>query len=99
MKILVTGRAGFIGGAVARSIINQTKYDLVNLDKLTYAGNLDSLPNIASLQSYTHKQADFCDRQVLDRVFRQHKPDCVLHLAAESHVDRLKMVATLERLY
>ena len=88
MKILVTGGAGFIGGAVIRTIINQTKYYAVNLDKLTYAGNLDSLSDVAGNQGYTHEQADICDRQVLDRVFQQHQPDCVMHLAAESHVDR-----------
>ena len=88
MKILVTGGAGFIGSAVVRLIISQTKYDVVNLDKLTYAGNLDTLSDIASSLRYRHEQVSICDRQVLDRVFQQHQPDCVMHLAAESHVDR-----------
>jgi dTDP-glucose 4,6-dehydratase len=86
--ILLTGGAGFIGSAVVRSIINQTKFDLVNLDKLTYAGNLDSLSDVDSSQSYSHEQVDICDAKALDRVFKQHRPDCVMHLAAESHVDR-----------
>jgi len=88
LKILVTGGAGFIGSAVVRLIISQTKYDVVNLDKLTYAGNLDTLSDIASSLRYRHEQVSICDRQVLDRVFQQHQPDCVMHLAAESHVDR-----------
>ena len=88
MKILVTGGAGFIGGAVVRSLINETKYDVVNLDKLTYAGNLDSLSDVTSSQRYSHEQLDIGDANILDRVFQQHQPDCVMHLAAESHVDR-----------
>lgn len=88
LKILVTGGAGFIGSALIRSIINNTEYCVVNLDKLTYAGNLDSLPDIADTQGYNHEQVDICERQELDRVFQHHKPNYVMHLAAESHVDR-----------
>ncbi len=86
--ILVSGGAGFIGSTVVRSIINETKFDVVNLDKLTYAGNLDSLSDVTMSQGYTHEQVDICDRELLDRVFQKYKPDCVMHLAAESHVDR-----------
>ncbi|EHZ7344089.1 TPA: dTDP-glucose 4,6-dehydratase [Vibrio vulnificus] len=88
MKILVTGGAGFIGSAVIRHIINHTQDSVVNLDKLTYAGNLESLSDVAESSRYVFEQVDICDRVELDRVFAQHKPDAVMHLAAESHVDR-----------
>ncbi|MDO4657383.1 dTDP-glucose 4,6-dehydratase [Kingella sp. (in: b-proteobacteria)] len=88
MKILATGGAGFIGSAVVRHIINHTQDSVINLDKLTYAGNLDSLTSIAHSDRYTFEHADICDRAALDRIFAQHQPDAVMHLAAESHVDR-----------
>ncbi|MDW6018317.1 dTDP-glucose 4,6-dehydratase [Vibrio plantisponsor] len=88
MKILVTGGAGFIGSAVIRHIINDTQDSVINVDKLTYAGNLESLDSISSNDRYVFEQVDICDRLALDRVFALHKPDAVMHLAAESHVDR-----------
>lgn len=88
MKILVTGGAGFIGSAVIRHIIRNTQDVAINLDKLTYAGNLESLSEIDSSERYYFEQVDICDRVELDRVFAQHQPDLVMHLAAESHVDR-----------
>src|SRR5690554_364586 len=88
MKILVTGGAGFIGSAVIRHIIENTQDSVINLDKLTYAGNLESLIDVSSSERYTFEQVDICDRAELDRVFQQHQPDAVMHLAAESHVDR-----------
>ena len=88
MKILVTGGAGFIGSAVIRHIINDTSSSVINLDKLTYAGNLESLSDISSNERYAFEQVDICDINELQRVFSKHKPDAVMHLAAESHVDR-----------
>ena len=88
MKILVTGGAGFIGSAVVRHIISNTNDSVVNVDKLTYAGNLESLQSVDQNARYAFERVDICDRAELDRVFREHQPDAVMHLAAESHVDR-----------
>ncbi|OSI18423.1 dTDP-glucose 4,6-dehydratase [Neisseria dumasiana] len=88
MKFLITGGAGFIGSAVIRHIINHTQDSVVNLDKLTYAGNLESLASVADNPRYTFEQADICDRSALEWIFLHHQPDAVMHLAAESHVDR-----------
>lgn len=88
MKILVTGGAGFIGSAVVRHIIERTNDDVINLDKLTYAGNLESLREVESHPRYHFVQADICDAEALKTIFQQYQPDAVMHLAAESHVDR-----------
>ncbi|MGO3643654.1 MAG: dTDP-glucose 4,6-dehydratase [Pseudoalteromonas sp.] len=88
MKILVTGGAGFIGSAVIRHIISNTQDSVVNVDALTYAGNLESLSNVQDSERYCFEHVNICNRAELDRVFKSHKPDAVMHLAAESHVDR-----------
>jgi dTDP-glucose 4,6-dehydratase len=84
-KFLITGGAGFIGSTVIRHIIDNTSH---SVDKLTYAGNLKSLASIESDVRYTFEQVDICDANEIERVFNKHQPDIVMHLAAESHVDR-----------
>ncbi|MDO9478363.1 MAG: dTDP-glucose 4,6-dehydratase [Pseudohongiella sp.] len=88
MRILVTGGAGFIGSAVVRHIIQHTDDHVLNLDKLTYAGNTESLVPIGANPRYRFEQADICDRAELDRILADFRPQAVMHLAAESHVDR-----------
>jgi dTDP-glucose 4,6-dehydratase len=88
VKILVTGGAGFIGSAVVRHIINDTQDSVINVDKLTYAGNLESLADVAQSDRYHFEHADICDSDAMARIFAEHQPDAVMHLAAESHVDR-----------
>lgn len=88
MKILVTGGAGFIGSALVRYLVGTAGDSVVNVDKLTYAGNPESLAAVAGHPRYAFVQADVADRAAMDRVFREHQPEAVMHLAAESHVDR-----------
>ena len=88
MRILVTGGAGFIGSAVIRHLIADTNHHVLNVDKLTYAGNLESLTDVAQSERYRFAQIDICDRDGLQKAFSEFQPDAVMHLAAESHVDR-----------
>lgn len=88
LKLLVTGGAGFIGSAVIRMAVKSGHFDILNLDALTYAGNLDSLQAVESNPHYQFLKADICDPHVLEQTFRSFQPDAVMHLAAESHVDR-----------
>ena len=88
MKIAVTGGAGFIGSALIRFLINETEHEVINIDKLTYAGNLESLLSVSDDKRYSFEQVDICDAKEIARVLKEHQPDIVMHLAAESHVDR-----------
>jgi len=88
LKLIVTGGAGFIGSALIRYLINNTDTIIMNIDKLTYAGNLDSLISVIDSPQYNFSQTDICDAQKLQKIFTEFKPDAVMHLAAESHVDR-----------
>lgn len=88
MRIIITGGAGFIGSAVIRHLIKNSDHDIINIDKLTYAGNLESLKEVSAHQRYHFIHADICDSVAMHQAFETHKPDVVMHLAAESHVDR-----------
>lgn len=88
MKFFVTGGAGFIGSAVVRHLIENTEHEVLNFDKLTYAGNLDNVKVVSSNPRYKFVQGDICDREFLAKTFNEFKPDKIMHLAAESHVDR-----------
>lgn len=88
MKILITGGAGFIGSAVVRHIIQHTQDSVINVDKLTYAGNLESIKDASNSERYHFEKLDICDTDALLNVMNRLRPDAIMHLAAESHVDR-----------
>jgi dTDP-glucose 4,6-dehydratase len=88
MNIIVTGGAGFIGSALIRYILDETDHNVINVDKLTYAGNLDSLSSVCSSNRYSFEHVDICDASAISTIFSTYSPDLVMHLAAESHVDR-----------
>ncbi|MCP4697520.1 MAG: dTDP-glucose 4,6-dehydratase [Gammaproteobacteria bacterium] len=88
LKLIVTGGAGFIGSAVIRHLINSSSTTVINVDKLTYAGNPDSLNSVSAHPHYFFEQTDICDAAAMQRIFTQYRPDAIMHLAAESHVDR-----------
>ena len=87
-KIMITGGAGFIGSAVIRHIINNTDYEIINVDKLTYAGNLESIKSIEDDTRYAFEKVDICNSSEIRFLFNRYQPDILMHLAAESHVDR-----------
>lgn len=86
--IFVTGGAGFIGSAVIRYLINNTECFIINIDKLTYAGNLSTLESVANNPRYFFELVDICDARKISELFKQYRPDAIMHLAAETHVDR-----------
>ena len=88
MKILVTGGAGFIGSALIRYFINKTNHKILNLDKLSYSGNLKSLQSVVLSSNYVFKKIDICNGKLVEKIFKSFQPDIIMHLAAESHVDR-----------
>lgn len=88
MKLAITGGAGFIGSALIRKIINETEHHVLNIDKLTYAGHLESLETVSSSDRYQFEKVDICDSESINRIFNEYRPDVMIHLAAESHVDR-----------
>lgn len=88
MRIIITGGAGFIGSALVRYLIKETEHEVLNVDKLTYAGNLESLSEISDSSRYKFSKTDICDREAIAKLFEEFKPNLVMHLAAESHVDR-----------
>ena len=88
MRVLVTGGAGFIGSAVVRHAVLDLGWDILNVDKLTYAGNLNSLEPVADAATYNFLESDICDAEAMNKAFEEYKPTAVMHLAAESHVDR-----------